>query len=174
MGLTQVFSEFRAAREAGVIGAYALGGAVAATVYIEPAATEDVDVFVALVPPAGQLVVTLESVYSFFQARGADVEGERLAVGGWLVQLLPPPSPLVEHALESAVELEVEGTIVPVFTEEHLAAISIETNRLKDKLRLRQFLASPTLDRAKLDVLVEKFHLKSKFSATLQFLQENE
>lgn len=174
MGLTQVFSELRAAKDAGVVGAYALGGAVAATVYIEPAATEDVDVFVAMAPRSGQLLVTLEAVYSFFQARGAEVAGERLAIGGWSVQLLPPPTPLVEDALASAVELEVEGTVVPVLTEEHLAAISIETNRLKDKLRVRQFLASPTLDRVRFEMLVERFDLKSKYSATLQFLQENE
>ena len=37
----------------GIIGSYAIGGAVGATHYVEPAATVDVDVFVALpTPPA--------------------------------------------------------------------------------------------------------------------------
>lgn len=32
----------------GVIGKYAIGGAVAATIYVEPAATLDIDIFVTL------------------------------------------------------------------------------------------------------------------------------
>jgi len=39
----QVINEMRAA---GVIGRYAIGGAVGATFYLEPAATLDIDIFV--------------------------------------------------------------------------------------------------------------------------------
>ncbi len=174
MSLTHVFDELSAAREAGAIGAYAVGGAIAAAVYIEPAATEDVDIFVALATPTGSRLVTLDPAYSFFRARGATVEGERLVIGGWLVQLLPPPTPLVEDALAQAVELDVEGTTVPVFTQEHLAAIAIETGRLKDKLRVRQFVESPTFDRVAFDTLLRRFGLEKKWSDVQAFLKENE
>lgn len=174
MTLTRVFDELRAAREAGVIGPYAVGGAIAAAVYVEPAATEDVDIFVALHAPAGSSLVTLAPAYSFFQARGATVEGERLVIGDWLVQLLTPPTALVEDALGTAVELDVDGTKVPVFTQEHLAAIAVETGRLKDKLRVSNFLGSPTLDRGAFEELIERFGLSEKWSGVQQFLKENE
>ena len=89
MALTDVFSELRAAREANVIGKYAVGGAIAAAVYLEAAATDDVDIFVAKDAQSGAGLETVESLYPFFQARGAQVEGERVAIAGWLVQLLP-------------------------------------------------------------------------------------
>lgn len=173
MSLTKVFTELKAARDAGVMGNYAVGGAIAATVYLEPAATEDVDIFVTLTATAGSLLVTLDPLYSFFQARGASVDGERLAIGGWLVQLLTPPSPLVEDALANAFELDVDGAQVPVFTQEHLAAIAVEAGRLKDKMRVRQFLASPTLDHASFTALIERFGLTGKFDAVQAFLREN-
>ena len=60
MSLAKVLSELEAAQAAGVLDRYAVGGAVGATFYIEPAATEDVDIsafdrgaFVALVERFG-------------------------------------------------------------------------------------------------------------------------
>jgi hypothetical protein len=44
--LVTVLSELVAAQKDGVLARYAIGGAVGATFYIEPAATEDIDVFV--------------------------------------------------------------------------------------------------------------------------------
>jgi hypothetical protein len=41
-----------------VLSRYAVGGAVAATFYIEPAATEDIDVFAVLEPQPGTFIVT--------------------------------------------------------------------------------------------------------------------
>ena len=117
--------------------------------------------------------MTLEPVYSFFQTRGATVEGERLAIGGWLVQLLAPPSSLVEDAVAHAVELEVDGVRVPVFTQEHLAAIAVETGRLKDKMRVKRFLESPTLDHASFTALLGRFGLTDRFRALQAFLEEN-
>ncbi len=174
MGLLDVFRELQAAREAGVIGPYALGGAVAATVYLEPADTEDVDIFLTVAAPASSSLVSFEPVYSFLKKRGAVVKGERLEVGGWLVQLLPPPSALVEDAVQRAAVRDVDGAQVPVMTAEHLAAIAVETGRLKDKLRVRQFLEWDGFDRAAFLVLVDRFGLRARWEATERFLKENE
>jgi hypothetical protein len=173
MALSDVFSELAAARAANVISRYAVGGAVAAAVYLEPAATEDVDIFIALGPRPGHSLVSLGPVYSFFKERGASVDGERLAIGDWLVQLLPPPTPLVEDALANAVSHDVEGVTVPIFSAAHLAAIALETGRLKDKLRLQLFLASPELDQSAFLALVERFGLQAKWSKAQDFLREN-
>lgn len=173
MSLTEVFAELKAAHEAGVFERYALGGAVGATVYLEPAATEDVDIFVTIRTPAGSRLVTMEPLYAFFLGRGAVVDGERLTIGGWLVQLLPPPTALVEDALEKALHLEVDGATVPVFSQEHLAAIALETNRLKDKVRLKQFLDSDTFDHQAFHELAERFGLQQMWTKVQAFLKEN-
>jgi hypothetical protein len=174
MALADVFAALQAARDGGVLSRYAIGGAVGAAVYIEPSATEDVDVFVTLEPPTGGGIVTLEAVYAFFRARGAEVEAERLAFGGWLVQLLPPPTTLVEDALQRAVSYEVEGVSVPVFSMEHLAAICLETGRLKDKVRLEQFLDSPRFDREGFLALVARFGLDERWRRVQEFFRENQ
>lgn len=54
---------------AGVIGRHAIGGAVAATFYLEPVTTLDLDVFVMLSPAPGQVLVDLGPVYSYLKAR---------------------------------------------------------------------------------------------------------
>lgn len=49
------------------------------------------------------------------------------------------------EALTEAVEMDVEGSPVRVFTAEHLAAIALQTGRAKDKARLLQFVESGIL-----------------------------
>lgn len=44
-------------RADGVFAQYAIGGAVAANFYIEPAQTRDVDVFILMEPPPGRSLV---------------------------------------------------------------------------------------------------------------------
>lgn len=173
MALIDVFSELTAAREAGLFDRYAVGGAVAATVYLEPAATEDVDIFITLTPRPGALLLSLDSLFSHLQGRGAVVEGERLLIGGWLVQFLLPPTPLVDDALTNAVVHDIEGHRVPVFSREHLAAIALETNRLKDKVRLQQFLASDRFDHTRFLELVRRFGLHDLWDRAQVFFKEN-
>ena len=56
----------------GVIGSYAIGGAVGATFYLEPVATLDIDIFVSL-QQAGALL-TVSPIYDYLTARGFKVE----------------------------------------------------------------------------------------------------
>jgi hypothetical protein len=53
----------------GVISHYAIGGAVCATFYLEPAATLDVDVFVILSYRSGALI-SLSPIYEYFEGEG--------------------------------------------------------------------------------------------------------
>ena len=99
----------------GVIERYAIGGAVGATFYLEPVATLDVDVFVELhIPP------------------GSKMEGEHMVIAGWPVQFLPAGTALLQEALATAVERNVEGTPVRVFSGDHITAIALETGRAKE------------------------------------------
>jgi hypothetical protein len=116
----------------GVIGKYAIGGAVGATFYLEPSATLDIDVFVSLPKLSGSSLLTLSPMYEWLAARGHKAEKEYVVIEGWPVQFLPASDALDEEALARAVETEVEGIRTWVMTAEHLVAIALRTGRAKD------------------------------------------
>jgi hypothetical protein len=124
----------------GIIGRYAVGGAIAATFYLEPSATEDIDIFVALPRHTSGALVSLEPIYRYLRERGCPPRGPYVILASWPVQFLPPTSALVEEALRDAVEKDIDGVFVRVFSPEHLAAIALELGRPKDRLRLAQFI----------------------------------
>jgi len=124
----------------GVVREYAIGGAVAAFLYIEPATTFDLDIFIAWEPVEGGLL-TPHPLYSYLAARGyREYQKEAIVIEGWAVQFLPLTTPLVAEALTQAVEIEIKGVPTRVFTKEHLMAICLETGRPKDMARLVQFV----------------------------------
>jgi hypothetical protein len=145
-------------RDEGVIGQYAIGGAVAATFYVEPAATFDIDVFVGLKSSPGQAIVTLDPIYDYLvRNRRFQIRGEHIVILDWQVQFLPSHgSPLLEEALAQAVEKDVEGMTVRVFTPEHLAAIALKSGRAKDKLRLVQFFEEHVIDEPRFSSIIER------------------
>ena len=143
----------------GVIERYAIGGAVAATFYLEPVATLDVDIFITFKAEAGSLLVSPQPIFDYLKARGGTMQGEYIVIAGWPVQFLPPNTPLVEEALAKAVEKDVDGIPASVFTAEHLAAIALQTGRAKDKARLLQFVESGTLDATQLQTILQRHGL---------------
>ena len=56
---------------AGIIGKYAIGGAVGATFFLEPAATLDVDIFVALPTAADGLLMSRAPIYDYLRTHAA-------------------------------------------------------------------------------------------------------
>ena len=54
----------------GVIGKYAIGGAVGATFYLEPSATLDIDVFVSFQTAPGSSLITIAPVYTYLTSHG--------------------------------------------------------------------------------------------------------
>lgn len=157
----------------GRIGRYAIGGAVAATRYVEPIQTYDLDIFVILpVAPSG--LISLTPIYNYLTQRGYAPQGETIVIEGWPVQFLPVYNPLTEEALERAIEVEFSSTPTRVFSAEHLAAIMLQTGRPKDHARLIQFFESKALDRAVLESIVARHGLTSKWeNFRRRFLNEN-
>lgn len=147
----------------GVIGQYAIGGAVGATFYLEPAATLDIDVFVSFQKTSGSPLINLSPIYDYLTARGHKTQGEYIVIGGWPVQFLPPGNPLVEEALTHAVATEVEAVPTRVMTAEHLVAIALQVGRAKDHNRILQFIESGALDAAKLDAILARHGLLDKW-----------
>jgi hypothetical protein len=143
----------------GVMDRYAIGGAVGATFYLEPASTFDVDIFVAFRAEPGNPIVSLKPILDHLKARGYSMQGEYAVVAGWPIQFLPPSGPLVEEALAESVEKDVDGTPARVFTAEHLAAIALQVGRAKDKARLLQFVEAGVLDATRFQGIVTRHKL---------------
>ena len=145
----------------GIIGSYAIGGAVGATFYLEPVATLDIDVFISF-QQTGSLL-TLSPIYEYLTARGHRAEKEYIVIGSWPVQFLPPANALVEEALVQAVATQIEEVPTRVMTAEHLTAIALQTGRAKDFSRILQFVESGTLDANKLDQILARHGLLAKW-----------
>jgi hypothetical protein len=148
----------------GVIGQYAIGGAVAAVFYLEPADTKDVDVFIRLNPLPGQSLVSLDPINRYLEARGYRLNAEGYPViSNWPVQFLPANDPLLMEALDQSIERDVDGVPVRVLTAEHLAAIAFSLGRSKDKSRLSQFLDAPAFDESRFSEILERHDLLDRW-----------
>ena len=151
-------------RADGVIGAYAIGGAVGATFYLEPVATMDVDVFVAFTEQGNSPLISLAPLYSHLNAKGFELRGEYVLIGGWPVQFLPTADALAEEAVAEALDTEVEGVPTRVMTAEHLVAIALQLGRAKDFARILQFIESGVLDTEKLDAILSRHELMEQWT----------
>jgi hypothetical protein len=147
----------------GIIGKYAIGGAVGATLYLEPAATLDVDIFVMLPAVPGSSLLSLAPLYDYLKARGGTVKDEHMVVGGWPVQFLPPSNELEREAVAESVATIVEGVTTWVMSAEHLVAIALCTGRSKDHIRILQFIEQDAVDRGKMQGILDRHGLTAKW-----------
>ncbi len=130
----------------GEMSNYAIGGAIAAVFYVEPFATQDIDVFVMMKPEASGLVTTIPG-WDYLKAHGyKEIRGEAVVVEDWPVQFIPVSNALEEEAFLNAATLDFEGEPVRVVLAEHLVAIMLRTGRLKDLARVEMFLSQDAVD----------------------------
>jgi hypothetical protein len=132
---------------AGVVSRYAIGGAMGATFYVEPVLTFDLDVFIVL-PGTSAL-----------RAQGYREEKECVNIEGVPVQFLPAYNALVEEALAEAREMMYEATPTRVLRAEHLLAIALQTDRAKDRERVRLLREQASLDSDYLATLLARHGL---------------
>lgn len=150
---------------AGAFSEYALGGAVAAFLYIEPGTTFDLDVFIAWKPGTGGLL-SPGPLYAELKKLGYDqYEREAVVIEGWPVQFLPLGTALLEEALDEAVSIEIKSVPTRAFSKEHLMAICLQTGRPKDQARLIQMLEESAPDLARFANIVERNQLGSAWVA---------
>lgn len=147
----------------GVIDKYAIGGAMALLFYVEPILTDDLDIFF-YVPQTG-ILEDLSPIYSYLDTLGYKAERECVMIEGIAVQFLLPPTKLVAEALDNATDTSVEGVDTRVFQYEYLLAIMTETGRPKDRAKIASALESLEPDMTKLNALLERYNLSSKWSA---------
>ena len=148
----------------GEIPDYAIGGAIAAVFYVEPFATQDVDVFVMMQTESSGLVTTVPG-WACLNERGyTEIRGEAVVVANWPVQFIPVSNELEEEAYLNAAILEFEGEPVRVMLAEHLVAIMLRTGRLKDRARVQMFLSQEAVDRELLRDIVKRHGLEREWS----------
>ena len=87
----------------GVIHDYAVGGAVAVSLWAEPVATQDLDVIVTTSGAASPLD-PLRPLLDWFTRHGQAFSGEHVLIAGVPVQFLVAWSPLVREAVATAAE----------------------------------------------------------------------
>jgi hypothetical protein len=162
-GMERIFAVINQMEADGIIGRYAIGGAVGSIFWLEPVTTKDVDVFVALPRTPGGTLLTLAPIYEYLLARGFSPEGQFIIIGGWAVEFVPPGTRLVEEALSRAVERDVSGVVTRVFTAEHLAAICLQVGRPKDHDRVIRFIEAGVLDAAVFEAILERHDLMDKW-----------
>jgi hypothetical protein len=159
----KIFAAINQMEADGVIGRYAIGGAVGAVFWLEPAQTKDLDVFIVLpTSPVGSLL-TLGPIYEYLLTRGFQARGQHILMEGWLVEFVPPGTPLVEEALAQAVMRDVNGISTRVFTPEHLAAICLQVGRPTDHGRISRFIELEALDAAKFEAILQRHDLVEKW-----------
>jgi hypothetical protein len=167
MGIKKTIEVLNAMQADGVIGRYAIAGAVAAYNYIEPAVTHDLDILLAFEDASASALVNLQPIFSYLAARGYTVHrGEGLLVEGWPVQFLPITDDLQQEALAEAQEIELragggEPASARLLKPEHLVAICLRVGRPKDLLRIVQFLEAGAVDVNALCSLLSRHNLRS-------------
>jgi hypothetical protein len=154
-------------RASGVIGKYAIGGAVGATFYLEPTPTFDIDVFIPFAKENSPLI-SLGPIYEYLAAHGYKPEKEHLLIEGWAVQFLPAEGPLEKEALDQAIQTEVDELPVSVMRAEHLMAMALRIGRPKDFIRLTQFVAEKVYHADTLTAILKRHGLTERWKAFSQ------
>ncbi len=145
----------------GLIGPYAIGGAIAAACYTEPTVTYDLDVFTVI--PGASMLIDLSPIYEQLKAWGYKEQGAGVEIEGWEVQILPPPGHLEEAALEMAEARNFHNVPTRIIAAEFLCAIMLKTGRPKDLIRLCQFLEEGVLQKSVFMDIIDRFSLREKW-----------
>ncbi len=151
MSFIEAFRALNALKRRRIIRDYAVIGAVAATAYMEPLATEDLDVII--------LVDTDEEYLRVFNTIAENAEGQEgmhYVLGGVPVQIFPSTTmPLYRDTVETAAQVRIGGLRVNFASIEHLILLYLQAFREKDQLRVR--ILNRMADSAQLNALLQRF-----------------
>jgi hypothetical protein len=169
MGMKQTLDVINRMEADGIIGRYAIAGAVAAFNYIEPALTEDLDLLVSFNRSADHVqpgLIVLSPVFAYLRDKGySEHRNAGIVIEGWPVQFLPAANALDDEALAQAQEIAVampgENAAVTtrVLRPEHLVATALRVGRPKDLIRISQFLDSQAVDLKSLAEVIDRHQL---------------
>ncbi len=158
--LGAVFAELGSLVAEGVIGGYAIVGAVGAIFYTEAIRTFDLDVAVSLPQTSARAILSLAPIYEHLRARGFLPEAEHVRIHGVPVQFLAGDPPLWRDALATARTFDYEGVEVRVASPEHLILMALEAPSPRRRERAALLFESGTVDNAWLRALASRFGIR--------------
>lgn len=170
--MKEALNALNSLKQTGVIEDYAIGGAIAASFYIEAVNTEDVDAFLFMSAGEGTLLLSLSPIYEALKKLGGIVEDEYVRFGEWPVQILPAYKPLVEEAIRNAASVRYGDIPTRIFTPEYLCAIALDTGRLKDYYRVASFIEQQQVDMGKLREMVGQYGLEERTKNVLNWSKD--
>ncbi len=161
--MEQTLNVLNALEREGILGRYAIAGAMGATFYTEPVLTFDLDVIVVL-PQTTSGPLTLTPLYEALRTRGHMEEGECVDIEGVPVQFLPAYNALLEEALKEARDNLYQQTPTRVLRPEHLVAVAVQTGRDKDRLRVRLLRDQAAMDHSYLQNVLGRHGLLERWT----------
>jgi hypothetical protein len=173
MGIIQTVKLINQMEADGIIGRYAIEGAFAASYYVEPTLTEDLDILVSFETASAQTksgIIVLDPVFSYLKKKGyEEFRKEGIVIEGWPVQFIPVANDLDAEALASAREVDIDDTggsvRTRVLSPEHIVAICLRVGRAKDFIRIAQFLDENVPDMPLLCSLLHRHGLTESWRA---------
>ena len=147
----------------GIIENYAIAGAIGATFYVEPFATQDIDALV-IMPETQEGLINAIPGWDYLKKRGyTEIRGEAIVVEDWPLQFVPVSDALEEEAYLNAEVFSLGETSVRVVLAEHLVAIMLKVGRAKDLARIAMFLSQDAVDRETLLDIIKRHGLEDKW-----------
>jgi hypothetical protein len=144
----------------GIIKAYAIGGGIAATYYIEPLLTFDLDIFFI---PVQERIDILTPIYEYLREKGFRPRKEQILIEGIPVQFIPAYNALIEEAVCQAKTATYQRLRINILRIEHLIAIGLQTLRPRDRERIVRFLEEAKVDHRRLHGILKNHGLLDKY-----------
>lgn len=163
--MDKALRELNRLKREGIIGDYAIGGAVAVLYYAEPVLTYDLDIFASL-PEASGGLVDIPLVYGHLQKRGYRIQGKHIDIEGTLVEFIPIPlgSILEKEAIEEALNIRYKRVKTKVIRVEHLIAILLKAGRRKDLQHIEILLDQADVNTGSLEDILRRYSLRQKWT----------
>lgn len=148
----------------GVVCHYAIGGAIGALQYSEPATALEMEVLVILPFDPRGLSESLAALHSYLMDHGYKADGECFEIGSWPVRFLVAKNELEREAVAGSLPLSVNGKYVFVMMAEHLVAIALTMNRPKDLPWMLRLAQRDAIDELTLKAILKSHNLIDKWS----------
>lgn len=151
----------------GIIGRYAIGGAIASHFYVQPFLTLDMDVFISLLETPGG-PTPLSMIHEYLRAQEYRRQGKYILIGRVPIEFIHTDSPLLREALDTAAIKKFRGIPTRVFRPEYMVAIALQTGRLKDLARIEKFLDEAELNMTSLRAILHRHGLLRAWRAFIK------
>lgn len=146
----------------GIIGKYAIGGAIGTIYWTEAYATKDLDLFLQLPVSSGGLL--LMPFMSYLAEKGYPFTAQYVKIGTLMVDFVGVYNPLTEEALDNAAEVAVYDVPTRVFRPEYLTAIALQTGRVQDFEKVIKLYRESDLDKEYLEMIIKRHSLSRRWN----------